>query len=144
MAIKDIVKGICNVTRCKYDVYTKEKVDELLAGQIGEVVYENEKGATETVSLTKDITNSKKIEITFKDNNDLYQPYETRIYSNPFNKSITFSKFVYDADTPYLANMNYYVSSTTIGKQQSKRFYLSDSSTGEDSSITIVKVVSYE
>ena len=30
MAIKDIVKGICNITRCKYDVYTKEKTDELL------------------------------------------------------------------------------------------------------------------
>ena len=29
MAIKDIVKGICNVTRCKYDVYTKERSDEL-------------------------------------------------------------------------------------------------------------------
>lgn len=30
MAIKEIVKGICNITRCKYDVYTKEKTDELL------------------------------------------------------------------------------------------------------------------
>ena len=30
MAIKDIVKGICNITRCKYDVYTKERTDELL------------------------------------------------------------------------------------------------------------------
>ena len=30
MAVKDIVKGICNITRCKYDVYTKEKTDELL------------------------------------------------------------------------------------------------------------------
>lgn len=30
MAIKDIVKGICEITRCKYDVYTKEKTDELL------------------------------------------------------------------------------------------------------------------
>lgn len=29
MAIKDIVKGICNITRCKYDVYTKERSDEL-------------------------------------------------------------------------------------------------------------------
>lgn len=29
MAIKDIVKGICNITRCKYDVYTKEKIDEM-------------------------------------------------------------------------------------------------------------------
>lgn len=31
MALKDIVKGICDITRCKYDVYTKEKVDELLS-----------------------------------------------------------------------------------------------------------------
>ena len=31
MALKDIVKGICETTRCKYDVYTKEKSDELLA-----------------------------------------------------------------------------------------------------------------
>ena len=30
MAVKDIVKGICNITRCKYDVYTKERTDELL------------------------------------------------------------------------------------------------------------------
>ena len=30
MAVKDIVKGICNLTRCKYDVYTKERTDELL------------------------------------------------------------------------------------------------------------------
>lgn len=30
MAIKEIVKGICSLTRCKYDVYTKEKTDELL------------------------------------------------------------------------------------------------------------------
>lgn len=30
MALKDIVKGICSTTRCKYDVYTKEKTDELL------------------------------------------------------------------------------------------------------------------
>lgn len=30
MALKDIVKGICSITRCKYDVYTKEKTDELL------------------------------------------------------------------------------------------------------------------
>lgn len=29
MAIKDIVKGICAITRCKYDVYTKERSDEL-------------------------------------------------------------------------------------------------------------------
>lgn len=29
MAIKEIVKGICNITRCKYDVYTKEKIDEM-------------------------------------------------------------------------------------------------------------------
>ena len=28
MAVKDIVKGICNITRCKYDVYTKERTDE--------------------------------------------------------------------------------------------------------------------
>ncbi len=32
MAIKDIVKGICNITRCKYDVYTKEKTDEIVNG----------------------------------------------------------------------------------------------------------------
>ena len=30
MAKKEIVKGICDITRCKYDVYTKEKVDEML------------------------------------------------------------------------------------------------------------------
>lgn len=30
MALKEIVKGICGVTRCKHDVYTKEKMDELL------------------------------------------------------------------------------------------------------------------
>lgn len=30
MAIKEIVKGICNITRCKYDVYTKEKTDEIV------------------------------------------------------------------------------------------------------------------
>lgn len=30
MALKEIVKGICDVTRCKYDVYTTEKIDELL------------------------------------------------------------------------------------------------------------------
>ena len=29
MAIKDIVKGICSTSRCKYDVYTKEKIDEM-------------------------------------------------------------------------------------------------------------------
>lgn len=31
MAIKEIVKGICGTSRCKYDVYTKEKMDELLS-----------------------------------------------------------------------------------------------------------------
>ena len=30
MALKDIVKGICDITRCKYDVYTKDRTDELL------------------------------------------------------------------------------------------------------------------
>lgn len=30
MAIKDIVKGICSTSRCKYDVYTKDRTDELL------------------------------------------------------------------------------------------------------------------
>lgn len=30
MPIKDIVKGICETTRCKYDVYTKEYMDNLL------------------------------------------------------------------------------------------------------------------
>jgi hypothetical protein len=31
MAIKEIVKGICATTRCKYDVYTKEKIDGMFA-----------------------------------------------------------------------------------------------------------------
>lgn len=30
MAVKDIVKGICETSKCNYDVYTSEKVDELL------------------------------------------------------------------------------------------------------------------
>jgi hypothetical protein len=30
MALKNIVKGICGTSRCKYDVYTKERTDELL------------------------------------------------------------------------------------------------------------------
>lgn len=30
MAVKDIVKGHCGDSKCTYDVYTKEKVDELL------------------------------------------------------------------------------------------------------------------
>lgn len=34
MALKDIVKGICNITRCKYDVYTKEKIDEMFEEKI--------------------------------------------------------------------------------------------------------------
>ena len=34
MAIKEIVKGLCPITRCKYDVYTKEKIDELVPGKI--------------------------------------------------------------------------------------------------------------
>lgn len=143
MAIKDIVKGICNITRCKYDVYTKEKIDEMLAG---EVVYENKSGTTSTVALTKDISNSKKIEITFKDNNDIYQPYETRVYDNPSGKNITFSKFVYQLNDPgsYAVNINYNVTSTNIGKEESNRYYFVDSSTGQDDSITIVKVISYE
>ena len=50
MAIKDIVKGICNVTRCKYDVYTKERTDELFkvkgdfAVVTGEITMENATG----------------------------------------------------------------------------------------------------
>ncbi len=32
MASKDLVKGYCKESKCEYDVYTKEKVDELLAG----------------------------------------------------------------------------------------------------------------
>lgn len=31
MALMDIVKGICATSRCKYDVYTKEKMDEILS-----------------------------------------------------------------------------------------------------------------
>ena len=31
LAVKDIVKGHCGDSKCTYDVYTKEKVDELLA-----------------------------------------------------------------------------------------------------------------
>lgn len=30
MAVKDKVKGICDTSKCNYDVYTSEKVDELL------------------------------------------------------------------------------------------------------------------
>lgn len=30
MAVKDKVKGICGTSKCNYDVYTSEKVDELL------------------------------------------------------------------------------------------------------------------
>lgn len=53
MAIKDIVKGICNVTRCKYDVYTKERTDELLEAKANsEEVYTKE----ETEQLIKPTT----------------------------------------------------------------------------------------
>lgn len=31
MASKDLVKGYCKESKCEYDVYTKEKMDELLA-----------------------------------------------------------------------------------------------------------------
>jgi hypothetical protein len=46
MALKEIVKGICDVTRCKYDVYTKEKMDELLeekanSNEINEIYTKN-------------------------------------------------------------------------------------------------------
>ena len=30
MASKDLVKGYCKESKCEYDVYTKEKMDELL------------------------------------------------------------------------------------------------------------------
>lgn len=33
LATKDTVKGHCGTSRCTYDVYTKEKVDELLNGK---------------------------------------------------------------------------------------------------------------
>lgn len=32
MASKDLVKGYCKESKCEYDVYTKEKMDELLEG----------------------------------------------------------------------------------------------------------------
>lgn len=53
MAIKDIVKGICNITRCKYDVYTKERTDELLE-EINSNVYT--KTETDYKFSTKNIT----------------------------------------------------------------------------------------
>ncbi len=34
MALKEIVKGICSITRCKYDVYTKDKTDEMVSDLI--------------------------------------------------------------------------------------------------------------
>jgi hypothetical protein len=64
MAIKDIVKGICNITRCKYDVYTKERTDELLENPT--ILFESETGHSLLddgeiefpIALTKDTNNT--------------------------------------------------------------------------------------
>ena len=34
MASKDLVKGYCKESKCEYDVYTKEKTDEILTGKV--------------------------------------------------------------------------------------------------------------
>ena len=62
MAIKDIVKGICNISRCKYDVYTKEKIDEML---IGTVLYQNAEGSNTITWLNDDVSNYKYIEVLY-------------------------------------------------------------------------------
>lgn len=96
MASKDLVKGYCKESKCEYDVYTKEKADELLNAKVnisnfavltGNVTVPSSSGGTSgTVNtnvnyptgFTKD--NCAPIAIGFKKQNDsdyLYEPSST-------------------------------------------------------------------
>lgn len=41
MASKDLVKGYCKESKCAYDVYTKEKMDELLEKKQGSLTFDD-------------------------------------------------------------------------------------------------------
>lgn len=158
MAVKDIVKGICNITRCKYDVYTKDKIDELL-GTINTiletkenketVLYNNVNGTNSEINLSDNVKNYKYIEIYFCTNDTANYQSSAKIYS-PNGKYASLLYVLSRADTTsvYLKSKNVYIEGTSIRNydERATQVTISNDATSisNANNIYITRVVGYK